>query len=319
MKITMIFLIACLWACNQNVNKEAEVTGKLTNHKGNNVYFEVCGQDSMVKTIIDSAGCFSAKLDMPEGSYVRMMNGKAVLPLYLAPGGRLKVEMDAELVKDGKYETVVFPEGCCKETRMLMDYYQKQWFPATQEMFVLTPVEFRQMMDSVIRFNDLVIDRFLAADAEKYDTGFIKMFKLQVKVPFAASYFYYPMYHGLMNPEDTSDIPTDFNIFNKMLPKNDSVVYNRVYRYKTYEVSYWNNLLSLKLASLSGEPEKFFNAYIDELNKLDLNEQIRDDVGNNLIMQYVGSVPKEVVDIFKNRYKEIVVNPRYRQEIEKHL
>lgn len=319
MKLVIIFLIACLWACNQSVSMEAEVSGKLSNYKGKKVFFEICGRDSVVKSDIDTAGYFAVRFDMPEGSYVRMVNGKAVLPLYVAPGSKMRIEMDAEQVKDGKYETVVFKEGDNKETRMLLDYYQKQWFPATQEMFVLPPAEFKQMIDSVIRFNDQVIDQFLVSDAALYDSAFVKMFKLQIKVPFAASYYYYPMYHSLMNPSDSSEVPADFNLFDKILPKNNPMIYNGVYRYKTYEVSYWNNLLSQKLQAVAGEPQQFFNAYIDELNKLNLNQQIRDDVGNNLIMQYAGSVPKEVLDIFKNRYKEIVANPRYRQEIEKVL
>lgn len=67
------------------------------------------------------------------------------------------------------------------------------------------------------------------------------------------------------------------------------------------------------------EPVKFFNAYIDGLGKLHLNGQIRDDMGNNLIVQYAQAAPEEVIDVFKSRYKEIVVNPSYRQQIEKIL
>lgn len=59
----------------------------------------------------------------------------------------------------------------------------------------------------------------------------------------------------------------------KCYRKNDIGVYQKVYRYKVYEVSYWNNLLGEKLAGLMSEPEQFVNAYIDELNKLGLHEQ----------------------------------------------
>lgn len=143
------------------------------------------------------------------------------------------------------------------------------------------------------------------------------MFRIQVKVPLAASYFYYPMYHSLLNREDQSEEPDHFNIFDEMLPKNDIGVYQKVYRYKVYEVSYWNNLLGEKLAGLMSEPEQFVNAYIDELNKLGLHEQIRDDVGNNFVMQYYNELPEEAVLILKSRYKEIVVNPKYLKEIER--
>ena len=65
------------------------------------------------------------------------------------------------------------------------------------------------------------------------------------------------------------------------------------------------------------EPERFVNAYINELNKLGLHELIRDDIGNNFVMQYYNELPEEAVLILKNRYKEIVVNPKYLKEIER--
>lgn len=101
-----------------------------------------------------------------------------------------------------------------------------------------------------------------------------------------------------------------------MLPKNDIDVYQKVYRYKIYEVSYWNNLLGEKLADLMSEPEHFVNAYIDELNKLGLHQQIRDDVGNNFVMQYYNELPEDARQVLQNRYKEVVSNPVYQEKIE---
>ena len=124
------------------------------------------------------------------------------------------------------------------------------------------------------------------------------------------------MYHSLLNREDQSEEPDHFNIFDEMLPKNDIDVYQKVYRYKIYEVSYWNNLLGEKLADLMSEPEHFVNAYIDELNKLGLHQQIRDDVGNNFVMQYYNELPEDARQVLQNRYKEVVSNPVYQEKIE---
>ena len=197
---------------------------------------------------------------------------------------------------------------------MMSDYYEKQWFPSTQEMFVLPPADFKQMMDSIVRYNDAVITEFVKKTP--CDPEFERLFRIQVKVPLAASYFYYPMYHSLLNREDQSEEPDHFNIFDEMLPKNDIDVYQKVYRYKIYEVSYWNNLLGEKLADLMSEPEHFVNAYIDELNKLGLHQQIRDDVGNNFVMQYYNELPEDARQVLQNRYKEVVSNPVYQEKIE---
>ena len=254
-------------------------------------------------------------MPLEKAGYIRLANGKAAFPLYLQPGKSVRLKMDVKSVLEGDYESVEFLEGSNPETRMMVDYYQKQWFPSTQEMFVLPPNDFKQLMDSIVRFNDRIISAFVKKNT--CDPAFVQLFRIQVKVPLAASYFYYPMYHSLLNREDKSEIPADFNIFDRLLPKNNIDVYRNVYRYKIYEVSYWNSLLGEKLANLMSEPEQFVSAYIDELNKLGLHEQIRDDIGNNFVMQYYNELPKEVVLILKSRYKEIVVNPKYLKEIER--
>lgn len=309
-----IFLwIACLWACNPS--NEVKIAGDLQNFKGNKLFFEICAQDTTISMLLDSTGTFNVQLPLDEAGYVRMVNGKAVIPLYLKPGRNVEMSLDVNKVREGDYETIKFSEGDCAETRMMFDYYQKQWFPETQEMFVLPPVDFKQMMDSIVRYNDAIIFAFVKSNP--CDPEFVRLFRIQVKVPLAASYFYYPMYHSLLNREDQSEEPDEFNIFDEMLPKNDVNIYQKVYRYKIYEVSYWNNLLGEKLADLMEDPVQFVNAYIDELNKLGLYQQIRDDVGNNFVMQNYDKLPVEAQNVLKDRYKEIVENAKYRVGIEK--
>lgn len=47
--IVIILWIACLGACNPDVKQKVTVNGKLTNYKGNKIYFEISGRDSLVK------------------------------------------------------------------------------------------------------------------------------------------------------------------------------------------------------------------------------------------------------------------------------
>ena len=312
MRWCMFLWIACLWACNPN--NEVTVSGSLLNYKGNKLFFEICGQDTTIASILDSTGRFEARIPLKEAGYVRLANGKVAMPLYLKPGSTVQIEMDVQKLREGNYGSVKLIKGNNPETRMMVDYYEKQWFPSTQEMFVLPPADFKQIMDSIVRYNDAIITGFVKKTP--CDPEFERLFRIQVKVPLAASYFYYPMYHALLNREDQSEEPDHFNIFDEMLPKNDVDVYQRVYRYKIYEVSYWNNLLGEKLADLMSEPERFVNAYIDELNKLGLHQQIRDDVGNNFVMQYYSELPGDARQVLQNRYKEVVSNPVYQEKIE---
>ena len=66
--IVIILWIACLGACNPDVKQKVTVNGKLTNYKGNKIYFEISGRDSLVKAELDSAGRFSACLELDEGT-----------------------------------------------------------------------------------------------------------------------------------------------------------------------------------------------------------------------------------------------------------
>ena len=51
--IVIILWIACLGACNPDVLQKVTVNGKLTNYKGNKIYFEISGRDSLVKAELD--------------------------------------------------------------------------------------------------------------------------------------------------------------------------------------------------------------------------------------------------------------------------
>lgn len=312
MKWSIFLWIACLWACNPD--NEVTVSGSLLNYKGNKLLFEICGQDTAITAMSDSTGRFEVRLPLKEAGYVRLANGNVAVPLYLKPGQTVQIEMDVQKVREGNYEVMKLMKGDNPETKMMLDYYKKQWFPSTREMFVLPPVDFKQTMDSIVRYNDAIITDFVKKTP--CDPAFERLFRIQVKVPLAASYFYYPMYHSLLNRDDRSEEPEHFNIFDEMLPKNDINIYHKVYRYKIYEVSYWNNLLGEKLAELMTEPEQFVNAYIAELNKLGLHQQIRDDVGNNFVMQYYKQLPGDAQQVLRNRYKEVVANPVYQEKIE---
>lgn len=90
----------------------------------------------------------------------------------------------------------------------------------------------------------------------------------------------------MLNPQDQSEIPEDFNIFDEILPKNDSMIYNKVYRYKTYEISYWNEKIAQELKDFSGEPAQYFNVWFDKLSALHLCPQIAGDVAHSFIMRH---------------------------------
>ena len=53
MKWCMFLWIACLWACNPN--NEVTVSGSLLNYKGNKLFFEICGQDTTIASILVDA------------------------------------------------------------------------------------------------------------------------------------------------------------------------------------------------------------------------------------------------------------------------
>ena len=324
-RILILVVVACLFGACHNLKKAtdkveegyAEVSGTVVNYKSNKVVVQIFGNDTVVSLPVDEKGNFKGRIFMKDFAYARVCSGnKAAVPAYLAPNVELNLQFDVALVNKGDFNKVKVTGKNVVETKMMVDYYKKQLFPASQELFVLNPVDFKQKMIEVSAHNEKVINDFVAKN-KSLDNNFVDMFKIQVQVPLAVSYFYYPMYHQMFCPKDKSKTPEDFNIFDKRLPKNDMGVYTKVYRYKTYEVSYWNNLLLGKVAHLQGDMVKFFNTYIDELKNLELNQMIKDDVANNLVMQNYKGVPENIKSILKARYKEIVKNEAYISHLDK--
>ena len=295
--------IACLMACNTSIKKEVSLCGQIKNPLGKNVVLDVCGQDSVFEASLDAGGRFVFKVEIPDGKYVRLLNGKAAFPLYLAPGMEIELEMDAQKVKEGNYTSVIFGKGSNKETQMMAHYYEHQWFPSSQEMFSQEPDDYRKLLEAVVNHNDSIIDAFLKKDAGKYDQKFVDLFKLQVKVPLAVSCFYYPTYHSLLVQGNAAEQPEYIDVFDTMLPKNNREIYNNVYRYKTYEVAYWNHIVAESLADVA--EEDIVNAYFDKLKELNVLPEIRKDAAKIFFTQEVTGLSQTEKDLIKKRIEEL--------------
>lgn len=307
--------LACsLWACQPK--NEAHVAGTLTNPKGDKVYVQIHGLEKPVVLPLDSTGHFEGVIPAKEAYYGRICNGKAKLPAYINGGVDLKVAMDVKEVAQGEYKNVKVEGEKVKETRMMVKYFQNQLFPSTEELFVLSPIEFKMKIQSVIAHNAKLVDDFTKAN-EGMDEHFVDLFKIQIQLPFAVSFLYYPMYHSMFVPNDQSKVPENFNFFVNQLPRNDIEIYNKVPRYKSYEVSIWNNEILAAIAPFQPDLEKYFNAYVDEVKKLEINSQIKEDVANNLLASNYKPAPDNIKEIFRTRYKEILTDPNYIANFEK--
>ncbi len=292
-----------LGACNPKEQTEVSLRGRIDNRLGDKVVLDVCGQDSVFEVPLNAEGRFAFNVKLANGKYARLLNGKAVFPLYLAPGMEMELEVDAQEVKRGNYTSVTLGKGISKETQMMAHYYEHQWFPSSQEMFSQEPDDYRKLLQAVVNHNDSIIDAFLKQDSEKYDQRFVKLFKLQIKVPLAVSCFYYPTYHNLLGARSDKELSEYIDVFDKMLPKNDSAVYNNVYRYKTYEVAYWNNIVTDALVDVADED--IVNAYFDKLEELNVLPQIRRDAARIFFMQEVTGLSLQEKDLIEKRIGEL--------------
>jgi len=310
-RIIVLAIIACtICACYNTNASNVKISGFINNPKGNKVTLQVQSLGKLFTFAIDSKGFFKGEIDVKEGLYARLVNNKVAVPLYLEPGVNIELSYDRSEVKKGKYSSVKIAGKGNIETKMMLDFYEKQLSHSSQELFVLTPIEFQKIQRNTAEYNVKIIDDFVKANGD-INKGFVQLFKYQVQISLAASFFYYPSYHSMMNKQDKSAIPKNFNFFIEKLPKNNIDVYTKVYRYNTYEVSVWNQLLMEKVMPLQSDMVKLFNTYIDELKSLKLAQPIMDDVANNFIMQQYKAAPDNIKEILKKRYPEVVKNKRY--------
>ena len=300
----------------ENKSGYALLSGDIKNFEGHKAAINIVNGNRVLPIKFDKKGHFENRIMMKDMSYVRVMVGKSTVPVYLAPKVKLRLRFDVENVLKGDYSEVKIKGNATIETIMLLKYFENQLYPSSQTAFKLLPIDFKNRMTEVSEHNLSIIDKF-AQKHKSINSKFVAMFKLQSLVSLTPFVFSYPMYHHMMVPNDKSEYPEGFNIIDNKLPKNDIYVYNSVYRYKIYEVSYWNNYLLAKIDNLKSDLVTFFNAYIDELLSLKLNFQIQDDVANNMIMQNYRDAPENIKDIFKSRYKEIISSKDYLDQISK--
>ena len=86
------------------------------------------------------------------------------------------------------------------------------------------------------------------------------------------------------------------------------MIYNKVYRYKTYEISYWNEKIAQELKDFSGEPAQYFNVWFDKLSALHLCPQIAGDVAHSFIMRHAKEMTPEVKEIVRSRSKGVLIS-----------
>ena len=107
----------------------------------------------------------------------------------------MQVSFNRLIIKKGSFDVLKQSENFPKDKNhprysdSMLDFYSKQWFPSSHEMFVCSPAEFKHLISQVVRYNDSIIDAFGGESGAACDPLFVKLFKYQVKVPFAMSYF----------------------------------------------------------------------------------------------------------------------------------
>jgi len=240
MRKFLILIFACsIGACvfAKDTNFIIKGNGSFLNDKS--VSIEIPASDTTINISV-SEGHFSQELSIDQGQYARLLIGKQVFPLWLKPKGKLKLNLKINNLDFTTFKDIVLNPQKNQETLLMNDFYAVQELPQKEEIFPLVPEEFKAQIIAYNAKNIGMVDD-LTVLYSKVDTAFVRLFKYQTQVPLAFNYFYYPQFHHMMNPNDESDIPEDFNIFNTLLPKNDLYVYSNVYRYPLYENSYWHN------------------------------------------------------------------------------
>ncbi len=115
----------------------------------------------------------------------------------------------------------------------------------------------------------------------------------------------------MLNPNDRNLIPADFNFLAEELPHNNIEIYTKVPKYKTYEITIWTNKLLEKAKPFLEDSNKYYKTYIDEIIKLDIHSEIKDDLAQGFLIGNYQAAPEEIQKMFRDRYKEILVGKEY--------
>ena len=99
----LILVLVLIYGCSKDQAKQVTIEGKVINPKGENIAFN--SKDTSYTSLLNKDGSFSISFILDSASYISFFHGVEQTAMYIKPGDKIKLEIDADLFDESiKYK-----------------------------------------------------------------------------------------------------------------------------------------------------------------------------------------------------------------------
>ncbi len=296
----LILLVGC------STSNKIKITGHVVNYSDDKVL--VCNEiTQFVDTIkiINGIFHFQKKSELPGFYTVRFDNSG--FRIFLQPGDDYEMNIDFKKIKTGDLSNISFSGSGFINTQFMFQLYKMQLKNSIKELLSLPPGNFKKLVDENYQKIVLAIDSF--ENKDQVSPYFLERIKIMQHAQYANPYLYYIQYHKRIVPDDTTRIPASFYAVVDSVPLNNGSYFDELTEYKYFVIRKYDYVMNKNMME-KGIPEDSYEAFqykIDFVSALNVPQNIKDVLGNNLLSCYSYET-EEVQKLLENRYSEIVKN-----------
>ena len=310
-KIALLFLIVfVVFACNRK--KTVIVSGKIANPYGETVSLQINYLDQIDTIALADDGSFTLKVIIEQEFLGILRNGNLAVPVYLAPGATINIELDIEDIKNGDATKTIISGKGSEATALLYKLRNEGRKESTMQLVKMPLNNFKKVMDEAIKASDDAIANFIAIENTSSDK-FFKTVKLIQKINFAQKYKYFINLHARVVPKDTLPIPASFQEYIDEVPVDNFEMCKEFSEYKFWVISHYSKGISETLqtdVSIKKGTVAYAEKNIDAITALGIPEDLKSEIAYQLLSSYSYS-PDSIQKVYKTRYKEIIKKPEY--------
>lgn len=308
--VTVFILASC------TPKNSITLTGKITNPDSDVILLDI-PHDYSKDTIATLAedGTFLCKVDIKEAHMANFINGKAYLQLYLVPGAELNIQFDGIQLKDEKLDEAELTGKKSESSNLLLNIRKIKPEEGLKALLALPAPEFE---DKVTKNAQAINEKI-----NKYESNypnqknFISLVRINQDVQLAQKYDYFVMYHSRFSPNDTIPVPEKFASFSDAIALDNYDAFKEIRPYQYFVVQKLTSNLSsdIEASGLKRNTSAYTNKQFDAITALEVPQEVKDEMGNRMLGSYTYT-SDSVKTIMRNRYKEIIANPKYIAEFE---
>ncbi len=230
--------------------------------------------------------------------------------IFLEPGDDFKMDFDIRNIKNGDLSSISFSGDGFDNTQFMFQLYNLQLKTSIKALLLLQEDSFKTLVDENYKKILFAIDSF--AKSGQINPYFLERINVMQKAQYANPYLYYIQYHKQIVPDDTTLIPTSFVSVVDDIPLNNGSYFKELTEYRYFVIRMYDYEMNMNMQKLGirGDGLEAFKYKIDFVSGLNVPQDIKDVLGNNLLSCY-SYESEDVQKLLEHSYSLIVKNRDY--------